>query len=89
MSTERAAVFTHGPRFFRDKGEVMFQFQIDAGNTIGPRKATKADIDKYPEAYAKMADEEEVNQDPPFEEVDEKDKKGSFRSGFAKAQKKK
>lgn len=86
MSTERQAVWTHGPLFFRDKGEIMFQFTIDAGNTIGPRKASKADIDKYPEAYAKMADEEEVNQDVPFEEDGEKDKKGGFRSGFVKSQ---
>ena len=89
MSTERAAVWTYGPRFFRDKGEVMFEFVIDAGNILGPSKATKADIDKYPEAYANMAKTQEVNQDPPFEEDEEKDKKGSFRSGFAKAQKKK
>lgn len=48
---ERAAVFERGPRFFEQDGETMFEFRIDAGNVIGPRKATEADVKKHPKVW--------------------------------------
>lgn len=40
-----------GPRFFVENGETMFAFRVDAGTEIGPRKATKADAEKHPDAF--------------------------------------
>lgn len=54
MSTERAAHFTPGPRFFRDGDDVMFEFVIDGSNVIGPRKATDADKEKHSRAWAEL-----------------------------------
>lgn len=51
MNTERQAAYTPGPRFFEENGEELFEFQIDHGNRHGPRRATDADKEKYPEAY--------------------------------------
>src|SRR4051812_8856014 len=59
--TERNAHFTRGPRFFREAGELMFEFIIDAGNVIGPRPATKADQANQPGAWAEFAAEEQVS----------------------------
>lgn len=54
MSTERAAHFTHGPRFFTEGEETMFEFVIDAGNRLGPRPATDADKEKHAAAWAEF-----------------------------------
>lgn len=48
---ERLAVYEHGPRFFEQDGETMFEFRIDAGNVIGPRKATPADQKKHAKVW--------------------------------------
>ena len=42
----------YGPRFFSgDGGVMMFAYRIDSTTEVGPRKATDADMLKYPEAY--------------------------------------
>ncbi len=40
---ERQAVFKPGASFFEEGGEVFFQYQLDAGSVIGPRKVKDAD----------------------------------------------
>ena len=47
----REVMFTSGPIFFRDNGNTMFAYQVDASNMIGPRPATDADYQKYPAAW--------------------------------------
>lgn len=48
---EREVVFQFGPRFFAEGDDTMFEFRIDAGNCIGPRKATEADVKKHAKAW--------------------------------------
>lgn len=50
--SERNALPVKGASFWRESGEVIFQFVIDPGNVIGPRPAMKADSEKHPEAWA-------------------------------------
>lgn len=57
-TTERAAHYTFGARFFKDGDDLMYEFVIDSGNVIGPRPATDADKEKYPREWA------EFNGDP-------------------------
>lgn len=53
-TTERAAHYTFGPRFFTEGEETLFEFMIDSGNKVGPRPATDADKAKHAEAWAKF-----------------------------------
>lgn len=57
---ERNAIPTIGAAFYREAGEVMFQFVIDTGNIVGPRPATKADSEKHPEAWHAFVTGEEA-----------------------------
>jgi hypothetical protein len=41
-----------GPKFFRENGEVLFQFVIDSTNVIGPRPATRRDQEQHAGAWA-------------------------------------
>lgn len=51
MNLERDARPSVGPQFLEVDGVTMFQFVIDAGNIIGPRKATKADKAEHEGAW--------------------------------------
>lgn len=55
VTPQRNAMPAKGPRFFREDGEVMFEFVIDAGNIIGPRLANKADSGNHPLAWSEFA----------------------------------
>ncbi len=44
---ERSARPTVGPSFFEEDGVAMFQFVLDGGNIVGPRKATRLDKEQY------------------------------------------
>lgn len=57
---ERNALPVKGPRFFRQAGEVMFEFVIDAGNIVGPRPAIKTDSEKHPLAWSEFVGGEAV-----------------------------
>lgn len=48
---ERNARPSIGPGFFEEDGEVLFQFVLDGGNIIGPRKANKADKEQHKGAW--------------------------------------
>ncbi len=48
---ERLAMFQYGPRFFEQDGTAMFEFRVDAGNVIGPRKATSDDLKKHAKVW--------------------------------------
>lgn len=41
-----------GPAFLRDGDQVLFRYVIDRSNIVGPRKATDADKDAHPGAWA-------------------------------------
>ncbi len=48
----RLAMFTPGPSFSAlEDGTVMFSYQVDASNMIGPRPAMGHDKMKHPEAW--------------------------------------
>lgn len=51
VKPERNALPTVAAAFWRENGEVMFQFVIDPGNIVGPRLANKADSENHPEAW--------------------------------------
>lgn len=53
-AVRRNAHFTRGPRFFREDGEVLFEFVIDATNVVGPRPAHDGDRVSHPEAWAQF-----------------------------------
>lgn len=68
MTTERAAHFTFGPRFFSEGDQIMFEFAIDGSNKIGPRPATDADKAKHPKAWAAFeAGDEPTEQSAPVD----------------------
>jgi hypothetical protein len=48
---ERDARPSVGPSFLEIDGEVKFQYVIDSGNIIGPRKATDADKAEHGDAW--------------------------------------
>lgn len=48
---ERNAAPARRPEFFMQDGEVMFRFEIDQSNVIGPRKATARDRSEYAAEY--------------------------------------
>lgn len=50
--SERNAMPVKGATFWREDGEVMFQFVIDAGNIIGPCPASKSHSEMHPEAWS-------------------------------------
>lgn len=58
--SERNAMPVKGARFWREDGEVVFEFVIDAGNVIGPRPASKSDSEKHPEAWLAFTRGEEA-----------------------------
>lgn len=43
-----------GPSFFKKDGEVFFQYVIDGGNVVGPRRATKRDKEDHAALYAAL-----------------------------------
>jgi hypothetical protein len=51
-----------GPRFWREGEVLMFAHQLDASTREGPRPATDADRDAFPEALAQAG---VPNADPP------------------------
>lgn len=57
--SERNALPSIGPRFYRDEpeGPVMFIFVIDGGNVVGPRPATKMDSVNHHLAWAEFTRE--------------------------------
>lgn len=46
---DRNAAPALGPRFFMSDGVEMFEFVVDPNTVIGPRPATKADHERYPD----------------------------------------
>ncbi len=61
----RLAMFTPGPSFSRaDDGTMMFSYQVDASNSIGPRKATDFDKAKYPQDWEIFAASEMMKVSP-------------------------
>lgn len=88
MNAERQAVYEYGARFFRQDGEVMFEFVIDAMNKMGPKPADEHDITKHPDAYAKFEAAEDVNseetEEPPGGPDKDRDQHGRFKPGKKK-----
>lgn len=63
---ERNALPEKGARFWREGGEVMFRFVIDAGNIVGPRLANRTDSENHPHAWGDfVASDREPEPDPP------------------------
>lgn len=48
---ERNVIPSRGARFFREGGEILFEFVIDPTNIIGPRKAKERDSVDHAEAW--------------------------------------
>lgn len=63
-AVERNAHFTRGPRFFREGDRLMFEFVIDATNTLGPRPANDGDKRTHSEAWREF---ERLDVPPPPE----------------------
>ncbi len=51
---ERNAAWSPGASFFRDGDVTMFKFVLDSSSMVGPRKATKADQEQYPDAWQRF-----------------------------------
>jgi hypothetical protein len=62
MPTLERRISLRGPRFWRDGEVLMFAYQLDASTRHGPRPATDADKDGFPEALAQA---EVPSADPP------------------------
>ncbi len=61
----RLAMFTPGPCFSRvEDGTLMFSYQVDASNSIGPRKATDADKAKFPQEWDAFSASEMMRVNP-------------------------
>lgn len=65
VNRDRNLLPNPGATFFREKegGEVLFRFVIDAGSTIGPRPATRADQERHPEAWAAFSQAHPLDRD--------------------------
>ena len=59
--SERNIMPARGPRFFREGGEVLFQFVIDTTNILGPRPATRRDQQEHAGAWKAFCDAEGVS----------------------------
>lgn len=101
MTNERVALYTYGPRFFREGDEVMFEFWVDASTRQGPRPMTENDQRAYPDAWAKFeAGETEIDRVPAVRgsgepvldpalmpHPDDRDDRGRFKPGAKGARK--
>lgn len=47
--TDRDAAPQLGPHFFMEDGVEMFKYVVDPNTVVGPRPATKADHERYPD----------------------------------------
>jgi len=64
---ERNVIPSRGARFFRENGEILFEFVIDPTNIIGPRKAKERDSIDHAEAWGLFL--KTVADEPPIEPV--------------------
>ncbi len=54
----RVAYYTPGASFSMEGDTIMFAYQVDASNSIGPRPATQEDMNKYHESFGAFMSEQ-------------------------------